>query len=125
MLPASMEVSGLAGLSLPARVPWWMLLVGGQNVTLNLGLREAELLTLRGWLALEAGAIADARRDLREALSVASPGDREMEQARPQMRALTAILGTPTLRMSMARYFNFRGRALAQLGLDWLRSGEQ
>ena len=53
--------------------------------------RQADLETMRGWLALEAGNIAEARERFNDALRLASPGN-----------------------------LPFRGRPLAQLDLEWL-----
>ena len=53
--------------------------------------RQADLETLRGWLALEAGHTVEARERFKDALLRASPGD-----------------------------LLFRGRPLTQLDLEWL-----
>jgi tetratricopeptide (TPR) repeat protein len=62
-------------------------------------IRQAELLTLRGWLALEAGAVGDARTHLRAAVnSRYKNGDGQ---------------GDPM--------FDFASRPLAETGLEWLK----
>jgi tetratricopeptide (TPR) repeat protein len=119
LIPEAMEVSGLGALGLPVRVPWWVPAVGGRFLSVGLGIREAEVLTLRGWLALEAGAMTEARRHLEDALHLATPGIKALPP-------LLALVGTPGRqlagRLNLGDRFDFGGRPLAQIGVEWLRA---
>jgi hypothetical protein len=115
--PDTMVVSGLGAMGLPVRL-WSVTSMHGHDYSVRLRLREAELLTLRGWLALEVGAVEDAQRYLSDALALASPGER-------LLIPVTALFGTPALRFNLASRFEYRGRGLAQIGVDWLRAARQ
>jgi hypothetical protein len=67
-----------------------LLMAAAGAITEPLG-RQADLETMRGWLALEAGNTAEARERFNDALRLASPGN-----------------------------LPFRGRPLTQLDLEWL-----
>jgi hypothetical protein len=68
---------------------------------------HADLLVLRGWLALEAGALGDARTHLKAALdSRFQPGPPERWWLGPQPM------------------FDFYARPLAEMGLEWLEANQ-
>jgi hypothetical protein len=128
-----------AGLAAPS--PWEVAYMAGQPIPgLNLidavggaaeadaavWSQQADLLTLRGWLALEAGDIARAHDLLRRAMALSWPpagalpplltlGAGPLEAAVGVRGTLSAVRGPR---------FNFTARPLAFMGLRWLDANE-
>ncbi len=97
----ALTVPVLLGSAVPARaIPFqpaqelallrsWIL----ANRLLEIMTQEADLRVLRGWLALEAGNLDQARESLKQAIQVGASGKQVL---------------------------NFGGRPLAEMGLEWL-----
>jgi len=86
--------------------------------------READLRTLRAWIALEGGKLAEAEEQLRITLAKSWPPDRAL----PWLTALAAqtplqstVLSAAAQRVQRGPNFRFAAQPLAILGMQWMQ----
>ncbi len=121
LVPTAPQVSGLGVMSfLPILKDWPSLRNVSRQGRVAIARREAELLLLRGLLALEAGAIKDSRKYLSESLALRQPGERVLP-------SLLLTLGPAALYVSdatglLSEGMDFNGSSLGEIGLSWIQS---